>query len=548
MRGAALSRWSATLRTLGPLACLLPALGCSSSETFVAPAPSRCGVLAETSTAAFPSGGGSATVRITTNRECAWSVQSDATWITLASGASGNGDGSVQFTVAANGDPSPRTAGLTVNTQRLPISQEGEACEFQLSSTHEALDASGGQRTIEVESSSSQCTWSATADVSWITLVQGQTGSGNGRVVFDVSPATSTSRAGTLTIAGQSVQVVQGTGCTYATGVTAATVGAAGGLVEVPVLAPPGCSWRAQSQVGWVAIAGGSDGTGAGVVLLSVTPTSTAPRTGTVIVAGVVVTVTQASGCDISVSPPAHAAPVTGGASSVTVRAGPGCSWSAGSSASWIGITSGSSGTGDGQVVFAVAANSGPARSGSLTIDGHTVSISQPSGCTFSVTPLAFDLTPAAQTVPLSLSTAAGCPWNAASGAAWFSLSQTSGSGPAQLSLTVAANNGPRRSDPLSVAGQTLTVSQSSPCNWVIAPPSPHDFDANGGRGSLLVIVDGPCTWTAASTASWITMETGFSGTGDGLVQFIVSPNAGPARSGIVRIAAIDYLIRQAGQ
>ena len=548
MREAALPGWSATLPIVGALACLLPALGCSSSETFVAPARSRCAVQAEASTTAFSPGGGSATVQITTNRECAWSVQSDAAWIALQPQASGNGDGSVQFTVAANGDPSPRTAGLSVNTQRLPISQQGEPCEFQLSSTHEALDASGGQRAIDVQTSSSQCTWSATADVPWISLVQGQSGSGNGRVVFDVGPALGTSRAGTLTIAGQSVQVVQGIACTYATGVTALTVGAGGGFVNVPVIAPPGCSWRAQSQVAWVAIASGSDGTGPGIVELSVTPTSGAVRTGTVSVAGVVVTVTQAAGCDITVDPPAHAATVAGGASSVTVRAGPGCSWSAGSGASWIAITSGTSGTGDGQVLFEVAANGGPARLGSLTIGGRTVSISQPSGCTFSITPLAVDLSPASQTVPLSVSTAAGCPWNAVSEAAWFSLSQTSGSGPGQLTLTVAANSGPRRSDSLMVAGHTLTVSQASPCTWVLAPPPPHDFDADGGRGSLLVIVDGPCTWTAASTVSWIVMETGFSGTGEGLVQFIVAPNAGPARSGVVRIAAIDYLIRQAGR
>jgi hypothetical protein len=548
MRVAALPGWSATLRTVSGLACLLSALGCSSSETFVAPARSRCAVEAETSTSAFSPGGGSGTVQITTNRECAWSVQSDAAWLTLQPEPSGNGDGSVQFKVAANADPSSRTAGLSVNSERLPISQEGEPCEFELSSTHQALDASGGQRIIDVQTSSSQCSWSATADVTWISLVQGRTGSGNGRVVFDVGPAPGSSRTGTLTIAGQSVQVVQGIACTYATGVTAVAVGPAGGPAKVPVIAPPGCSWRAQSQVGWVAVSSGSEGTGPGVVELSVAPTSGANRAGTVIVAGVIVTVTQSSGCDITVDPPAHAATVAGGTGSVTVRADPGCSWSAGSTASWIAITSGTTGSGDGQVLFAVAANSGPARSGSLTIGGRIVSISQPSGCTFSLTPTAVDLSPASQTVPLSLSTAAGCLWNAVSEAAWFSLSQSSGSGPVQLSLTVAANNGPRRSDSLSVAGQTLTVSQASPCTWVLAPPSPHDFDADGGRGSLLVIVDGPCTWTAASTVSWIAMETGLSGTGEGLVQFIVAPNAGPARSGVVRIAAIDYLIRQAGR
>ena len=546
MREATLPGLSRAVRTVCAIAALLQALACgSSSETFVAPVPSRCAVQAETTTPAFAPSGGTGTVRITTNRECAWSAQTDAAWVAVQQ-ASGSGEASVQFTVAPNSDTSPRNAGLKVNDQRLQISQEGRPCQFKLSSTHETVDGSGGQRTVQVQTTS-QCTWAATAGVPWITITGGRNGTGNGNVVFEVAPTTGPSRAGTLSIAGQSVQVTQGIGCTYATGVTSLSLTAAGGSGEVPVQTAAACPWVAESQAGWITIASGSNGSGPGVVRVLVPPTEGPPRTGTITVAGVAVTITQSSGCGVAIQPASHAAPVSGGAGTVTVRTGAGCPWSAASNAAWIAITSGASGAGDGQVQFAVTANTGPGRSGSLTIGGQTVSVSQPTGCTFSVSPPAVDLPPSTQTASVSLATGAGCLWNAATNASWISLPQSSGSGPGQISFVAAANNGPRRSDSLTVAGHRITVNQDSPCTWALAPPS-HEMDANGGRGNVLVIVIGQCTWTAASTVSWITIESGASGTGNALLQFAVAPNSGPARTGIIRIAGIDYLVRQAGR
>jgi uncharacterized repeat protein (TIGR01451 family) len=71
----------------------------------------------------------------------------------------------------------------------------------------------------------------------------------------------------------------------------------------------------------------------------------------------------------------------SGGSDSVGVTANPGanastCPWSATSNASWITITS-FSGSGNGQVNFTVAANTGPVRQGTMTIAGQTFTVSQ---------------------------------------------------------------------------------------------------------------------------------------------------------------------------
>lgn len=54
------------------------------------------------------------------------------------------------------------------------------------------------------------CTWSASSNVTWLTITSGTSGSGGGTVSFSVSSnATSSYRIGNITIAGQTVTVIQ---------------------------------------------------------------------------------------------------------------------------------------------------------------------------------------------------------------------------------------------------------------------------------------------------------------------------------------------------
>src|SRR5215211_3837528 len=79
------------------------ALGCgSSTETATAPTPVRCALQAQAEQTAFPPAGGSGSLRITGNRECTWTAASDAAWVALAAPSSGQGEGTVRFTVTDN--------------------------------------------------------------------------------------------------------------------------------------------------------------------------------------------------------------------------------------------------------------------------------------------------------------------------------------------------------------------------------------------------------------------------------------------------------------
>jgi hypothetical protein len=76
-------------------------------------------------------------------------------------------------------------------------------------------------------------------------------------------------------------------------------------------------------------------------------------------------------------SPSTLSAPAAGGSLTVAVTTGSGCAWTATSGASWITITSGAAGTGNGTVGLTAAANGQAARTASLTVAGQAVTVSQ---------------------------------------------------------------------------------------------------------------------------------------------------------------------------
>ena len=61
----------------------------------------------------------------------------------------------------------------------------------------------------------------------------------------------------------------------------------------------------------------------------------------------------------------------------VAVSAGAGCGWTATSNESWITITDGASGSGNGTVRFNVESTNGKKRNGTLTIAGRTFKVDQ---------------------------------------------------------------------------------------------------------------------------------------------------------------------------
>jgi uncharacterized protein (TIGR03437 family) len=87
--------------------------------------------------------------------------------------------------------------------------------------------------------------------------------------------------------------------------------------------------------------------------------------------------VTTGQSCSYSLSSSSQSFSGAGGQGTVNVVTSSGCGWSAASNAGFVAVTSATTGTGSSSVSYAVSANSGPARTGTLTIAGHTFTVNQ---------------------------------------------------------------------------------------------------------------------------------------------------------------------------
>jgi hypothetical protein len=94
---------------------------------------------------------------------------------------------------------------------------------------------------------------------------------------------------------------------------------------------------------------------------------------------GTISRIDPVAACTFSISPTRASYAVGGGSATVTVTAGQGCAWTAVSNASWITVTGGTGGSGNGTVTFNVAVYTGKPknRNGTVTIAGATFSVKQ---------------------------------------------------------------------------------------------------------------------------------------------------------------------------
>jgi len=157
----------------------------------------------------FPSSGGSGSVIVTAGAGCNWTATSNANWITITSGASGGGNGAVNYSVAQNLDVLGRSGTVTIAGQTFTVTQSASgACSYSITPTSQDFTASGGNGVVSIITAAG-CNWTATSNASFLTFGSGTTGSGNGFVVYNVAANSGIARTGTLTVAGQTFIVRQ---------------------------------------------------------------------------------------------------------------------------------------------------------------------------------------------------------------------------------------------------------------------------------------------------------------------------------------------------
>jgi hypothetical protein len=183
---------------------ILPASG--------SPTPTCTFTLAPTSQSVSESGGSGSTTVNASSSTCSWNAAADVSWLTITSSTSGTGNGTVSFAVGANAGAA-RTGTLTIGSRLFTVNQAGAppppTCTFTISPTSQDVSETGGSGSTTVTASSSTCAWAAASNVSWVTVTNGASGTGNGTVAFNIAANSGSARKGTLTVAGETFTVNQ---------------------------------------------------------------------------------------------------------------------------------------------------------------------------------------------------------------------------------------------------------------------------------------------------------------------------------------------------
>jgi hypothetical protein len=180
--------------------------------------------------------GGDTSVQVNASAAtCGWTAQSQASWITVASGGTGTGSGTVSLSVAANPDQSPRTgtvkiAGATVSVQQTAAAS---SCTYTLEPPSTSVAAAGASGSVHVRTSGG-CGWTSLSQDLWITVTAGLVGVGSGDVEFTVAAnPTSAPRTGSIAIAGQTFTIQQSAAAPPETTVTGVVESLAGSCPSV---------------------------------------------------------------------------------------------------------------------------------------------------------------------------------------------------------------------------------------------------------------------------------------------------------------------------
>ncbi len=408
------------------------------------------------------------TVTVTSRGGCSWTSSSSAGWVRILTGQSGSGNGAVQVAIDPNSGAA-RTGTITVAGQRVTLEQPAAApppapsCTYSITPPSRSVGPDATDSSVAVRSPDG-CAWTAASQAGWITVAEGQAGSGNGSVRLAIAANTGGPRTGTVTIAGQTFTLQQeGASCSYSLRPNSYNAGRNPEDLSVSVTAGSSCAWTATSQSSWMTVIEGQSGSGNGTVRLRIEGnSSTTQRTATATIAGRTFTLRQdGAACSYALTPSRHDAGRGPDDVRISVGAEPGCQWTAASDAAWASIAEGQSGSGNGTVRVLVEANSGPARTATLTIAGHAFTLTQQAGCTPTIKPTYYDAGRGPDDIRITVTAEAGCSWTASSSVPWVTVAEgASGSGNGTVRLLVEANGGEPRAVTLTIAGQPFNLKQ----------------------------------------------------------------------------------------
>lgn len=178
----------------------------------------------------------------------------------------------------------------------------------------------------------------------------------------------------------------------------------------------------------------------------------------------------------------------------------------------------------------------------------------QPVICAYELSPISYHFLHQGGTGSVQVTTNRdGCPWTAVPSVSWVKIS-SSENDTGKVLFSIEENNTPlRRAGKIFIASHEINITQDGepvtpfipPCTYAVQE-SPQDFTYQGGNGGFSVSTSRPdCTWTAVSNTFWVEIKSGWSGTGNGSVNYTVAGNGGVARETTISVAGKSVTIRE---
>jgi hypothetical protein len=279
------------------------------------------------------------------------------------------------------------------------------------------------------------------------------------------------------------VDMASTTMCSVSLSASGTTIPGYGGSGSFNVTVPTGCPWEAiNNYTGSITLGPVTHGTASGMVsfTVGVNNNTSSSQTLMIVIGPATYTITQSAGsCSQPVfNPDSLTFGNAGGLQNVAVTLPSSCPRVATVSSGWIQITSGNNTTGSGNVGIFAPASSFAQRSGTVTIGGQTIPVTEDGGpCTATVTGPSATLPSSGATGIFQITTSApSCEWGAYGVPSWMQINAVSlsGQGNANLGFIVAPNPTPvAQVATLTIAGQPVTVTEAAgpfdnePDSWV---------------------------------------------------------------------------------
>ena len=511
-------------------------------------------------------GNGAATNTFTVNAGvgCAWTFVNTNPWVTILSGASGTGTGSVTYAVSANLDSVARGGFLVVSGATYNVTQNGVPCNYAvspISRNHGAAGAGPGNPPNPIQvSAATNCAWTATTTNDWLTFPGSFSGVSTGSVPYYVAANwTPVSRTGVINIANRTTTITQSpASCLYELSPTNRLHGFAGSTGKVDVLPIPGasgCTWYVNNTNPWITITANAFGTNTGSFGYNVAPNpNNTARTGSFNVWDQFFTVFQnATPCSNAVIAPTSSAPdAEAQTNTVSVTPVGGCpDWAVINTNSWITVSP-TNGAGNGNVTWAVSLNSSATgRTGVVRIAEQNFTVRQAGAtCDPKLSTTNRQHGYSVVTASVQLTVLSLCPWTVVNTNPWISiLTATSGSGSYSNAYSVLQNtNLTDRTGNVVIAGQVLTIRQLGASCAVTLSPTNRPQGYGAATNTISINTGVGCAWAVVNTNSWVTFSGGTNGTGTNTLTFAIPPNPSSSpRTAVVTVNEAFAVITQAG-